>query len=95
MTAYRQDPAAKLDYAQDWGPMLAANGGATIASHTVTPSGGITISASSHTATVVTYRVVASAVTPVPSNAPAATVHVVFSDGEEDERTDTFLIANR
>lgn len=93
MSDYSQDPTAKLDYTQNWAPQLAANGGATIASHTVSATGGATILQSSRTTTTVTYRLVTSGVTTVPSEINA-TVHVVLSTGEEDEHTDTIQVTN-
>lgn len=99
MTTYVQDLSAKLDYTQDWSQMLTANGGATIASCTVTaavvaPGGGTATVTKSNTTTTVTYRLTTSAVTGIPCTVDVV-VHIVLSTGEEDERTDHIQVTSR
>jgi hypothetical protein len=93
MASYVQDTSAVLDYTQDWGPILAANGGATITSCTVTPTNSATTT-KSNTTTTVTYRLTTAAVTNVPANVDVV-VHVVLSTGEQDERTDHVSVTSR
>jgi hypothetical protein len=95
---YTQDVSAILDYTQDWGPILAANGGATIASCTVTPAvvapgTGTPSVTKSNTTTTVTYRLTTAGLS-TPSMVDVV-VHVTLSTGEQDERTDHVQVTNR
>lgn len=79
-----QDPQAKLDHTVDWSAYLSA--GVTITGATVIcPTAGVTITGPTFDDTTVTFRLgPCSITTPVWID---CIVHVVLSDGEEDERS--------
>lgn len=84
--AKSQAQHAELDWTADWGPELAANTAPTIDDATVTTdTAGANITNQTVGDTFVTYRLECSTV-PV-GTVVGVTVHVILSNGEEDEAT--------
>lgn len=87
---YQIDPDAVLDYSFDWTLWLAA--GETIATKTIVPSSGITVTTSSITAGVVTIWVTGA--TPVAST-QTLTCRITTDQGRTDDRTISLVVTNR
>jgi hypothetical protein len=94
--ATETDPSAKLDWGISWAKDFEENApGTTIVSATLVSitSPATLIGGLSHDADSVTWRL--SAATVPPGTDVSVTVHVVFSTGEEDERTRTIRVVQR
>lgn len=81
VATYSKDPSAKLDYTLDWSTYL--GGADTIASATWTLSAGLTKVAESNTTTSATVRISGGTA----GGTETASCHVIFSSGQEDERS--------
>lgn len=80
------DPDARLDCVWDWSKWLPD--GDTIASHTVTPTVGVTVHSGSATATRVTAWLSAT-------TSGSVTCHIVTVQGREDDRTQYLQVIDR
>jgi hypothetical protein len=95
--ATKTDPSAKLDWGISWAKDIAENApGTTITTATlvsIVPATAVLVGGISHNADSVTWRLSCAAVPP--GTDVSVTVHVVFSTGEEDERTRTVRVVQR
>lgn len=85
------DPDAVIPYTWDWAPWLTDLGGDTIASFTLTVSGGMVVDTSANDTTTVTAKLSYAAAT----GRNDVTCHIVTSAGFEDDRTIRFHVADR